>query len=158
MKSTLILISLALVVLLVHAFQRHPSAFGYEYVPAEDFKSVVTISAQSEARVGEWVSITAERHNGPWTLQRKKPTEGPRVFFDSAPPVQEAEVSASLGWNTDPPGHARFNLPVPGESCNTPRKVMFSTAGVYKIKGYSAFPAPVYSNTITINVSGQDPK
>jgi hypothetical protein len=158
MKLTVTLLSLALVILLVHTFQRYPYAFGYEYVPAKDFKSVVRLSAQSEAKVGEWISITAERHNGPWTLQRKKPTEGPRVFFDSTPPVQEAEVSASLGWDTDPPGHARFNLPLPGESCNTPRKVMFNAAGVYKIRGYSAFPARVFSNTITINVSAPVPR
>lgn len=156
MKLTVIFISVALALILVREFRSHPSEFGYEYVPADNFKSVVTVSAQSEAKVGEWVPLTAVRDNGPWTIKKKNGViEGPRVFFDFVPPVHESGVSGSLSWDTDPPGHARFDLPQPGDSCRAPRKVKFDAAGVYKIKGYSSFPAIVSSNTITINVSGR---
>ena len=124
---------------------------GYVYLPAEGFASRVVVSAQSIARVGEWIVLNATRRSGPWNPVR--PAEVPPDEFGVfEPPVFEREVAANLSWSVDPPGMASFNVDdVPGTQ-NGARAVRFDAPGIYKLQGRSAYPLPVLSNTVTIKV------
>ena len=124
---------------------------GYVYVPAEGFASKVVASAQSTARVGEWVVLNATRRSGPWNPVR--PAElppGEHGVFE--PPVYEREVAANLSWSVDPPGMASFDVgDVPGTE-NGARAIRFGAPGIYKLQGHSLYPLSAISNAITIRV------
>jgi sulfatase modifying factor 1 len=124
---------------------------GYMYVPAEGFVSRVTVTAQPVARVGEWVLLNATRRSGPWNpMKREEVRPGEISMFE--PPIFEREVAASLSWSVDPPGSATFNAADIEGADPSARSVMFGAPGIYKLQGYSAFPLPVLSNSVTIRV------
>lgn len=124
---------------------------GYMYVPAEGFTSVVTASAPATARVGEWVVLHATRRNGPWNPVRQDEVR-PQEISLFEPRIVELEVASNLTWSVDPRAYVRFNTgDVAGVDLDA-RCVMFHAPGVYTLRGYSAFPLPVVSNTVTIRV------
>jgi hypothetical protein len=124
---------------------------GYTYVPVEGFTSVVTISAPSVARVGEWIPLNATRRSGPWTHVRWEELRPEEMnMFD--PRMFEREVAGNLSWTIDPPADARFNTDfLPGSDPGA-RSVKFEAPGIYKLQGYSVFPTPTFSNVLTIRV------
>jgi S-adenosylmethionine synthetase len=146
----LLLVGIASVLL----WQWKTNLLGFEYMPADGFKSVVTITSQPQGKTGEWITLNATRNSGPWKLvwNSTKNTGRYPVRLKVQPPTMETEVSDSLNWVVDPPGKARFNLPAVGDTCGTPRKVIFNSPGIYKIHGSSAFPAIADSNVITIRI------
>lgn len=124
---------------------------GYMYVPAEGFASVVTLSAPSTARVGEWVHISATRRNGPWNpVPQAEVRPGEISLFE--PRIFEQEVAANLTLRIEPPAAARFDSDDSAGTAPNARSVAFDAPGTYELHGYSAFPLPVLSNTITIKV------
>jgi hypothetical protein len=125
---------------------------GYMYVAAEGFASVVTATAPPTARVGEWVLLSATRRSGPWNPVRREEVR-PEEISMFEPPIFEREVAANLSWTIDPPGLATFNIrdEIAGMDPSA-RCVMFDAPGVYKLKGYSAFPYGALSNEVTIRV------
>jgi hypothetical protein len=124
---------------------------GYAYVPAEGFASRVIVSAQTTARVGEWVVLNATRRSGPWNPVRQEEVRpGEISMFE--PPVFEREVAANLSWSVDPPGQAMFDSAQVAGVDPGARAVMFGAPGIYELRGYSAFPHPVHSNAIAIKV------
>jgi hypothetical protein len=124
---------------------------GCVYVPAEGFASVVTVSAQPTARVGEWIPLNATRRNGPW-IPVKREEVRPYEISMSEPWIFEREVAGNLSWGVDPPGTAEFNNgPVAGMDPGA-RSVTISQPGIYKLQASSVFPLPALSNSITIRV------
>lgn len=124
---------------------------GYKYVRAEGFASIVIISAPATARVGQWVPLKATRRSGPWNLVRQEDVR-PEEIALFEPVTAEAEVAGNLSWTVDPPGSCAFNTDSVAGLDSGARAVKFDAPGVYKLKGYSAFPLPVYSNEVTIEV------
>jgi len=124
---------------------------GYTYVRAEGFASVVTASAPPTARVGEWVLLNATRRSGPWNAVRQEEVWPDEISLFE-PPIFEREVAGNLAWSVDPPGIATFNTDVVAGTDPMARSVRFGAAGIYKLRGYSAFPLPVFSNSVTIRV------
>jgi hypothetical protein len=120
----------------------------YVYVPADDYVISVQIIVPGEARVGEWIPLSAERRSGPWKRVRR--AEAPPGFepFGRPPAVHEAEVADNLDWLTDPPG-ARFDLPpLDGHR----RKVRFDRPGTYQVWARNAYPTDAKSNVVTVTV------
>ncbi|HKQ15837.1 MAG TPA: SMI1/KNR4 family protein [Steroidobacteraceae bacterium] len=128
-----------------------PAPNGYAYVPAEGFASVVTISAPSSARVGEWIALTATRSSGPWNLVQQAEI-GPDEICLLEPLIFEPDVAANLAWIVDPPGISMFDTGEIAGADRSARGVMFAEPGVYKLRGHSSFPLKVFSNEITIKV------
>lgn len=124
---------------------------GYRYVRAEGFASIVTVSAPATARVGEWIPLGATRRSGPWNPVRQEEVVRGEINLHD-PPLFEQEVAGNLSWNVEPPGFAAFNTGDIAGMDSGARAVMFDKPGIYKLKGYSAFPLPVYSNEVTIRV------
>jgi len=124
---------------------------GYTYVRAEGFASVVTASAPPTARVGEWVLLNATRRSGPWNAVRQEEVWPDEISLFE-PPIFEREVAGNLAWSVEPPGIATFNTDVVAGTDPMARSVRFGAAGIYKLRGYSAFPLPVFSNSVTIRV------
>lgn len=124
---------------------------GYVYVPAQGFESTVTISAPARARVGEWVLVNATRRSGPWNLVKQ--SEVQRYEFNALEPlIFEPEVAGNLWLHADPPGHSKCNSSNVAGTNPEARCVMFDAPGRYTLRGRSAFPLPVDSNIITIQV------
>jgi hypothetical protein len=128
-----------------------PAPTGYAYVPAEGFASVVTISAPSGARVGEWVALTATRSSGPWSLVKQEEI-GPDEIRLLEPLIFEPDVAANLAWTVDPPGISMFDIQEIAGADRSSRCVMFPEPGVYRLRGHSSFPLRAFSNVITIRV------
>ena len=124
---------------------------GYTYVRAEGFASVVTATAPSTARVGQWVHLNATRRSGPWNPVPQEEVR-PEEISLFEPRIFEREVAGNLSWTVDPPGIARFNTDAVAGTDPAARSVMFSAPGIYTLRGHSAFPLPVFSNTVTIRV------
>ena len=124
---------------------------GYTYVPAEGFASTVTVSAPSTARVGEWVLLNATRRSGPWNPVRPEEVRPDEISMFE-PLIFEREVAGSLSWSVDPPGSATFNTDAVAGTDPDARSVLFGASGIYKLHGFSAFPLPVLSNSVTIRV------
>jgi hypothetical protein len=74
------------------------------YVPADDYVISVQIVVPGEARVGEWIPLSAERRSGPWKRVRRAEAPPGFVPFGRPPAAHEAEVADNLDWLTDPPG------------------------------------------------------
>lgn len=124
---------------------------GYMYVPAEGFASVVTVSVPAAARVGEWVILNATRRSGPWNPVKSEEVR-PEEISMFEPPIFETDIAGNLWWSVDPPGTATFNAAEIAGAAPAARGVMFSAPGSYRLRGFSAFPLQVFSNTVTIEV------
>ena len=135
-------------VLVLAALQACSQEPEFVYVPADDYVISVQISAPGEARVGDWVPLSAQRRSGPW--KRVKRTEAPPGFvpFGRPPPAFEAEVADNLHWMTEPAG-ARFDHP---DGSTRQRKVQFPAAGTYQVWARNAYPTDAKSNVLTVKV------
>jgi len=118
------------------------------YVPAEGYTISVQISLPDEARVGEWIVLSAQRRSGPWKAVARDAVPPGFVPFERPPPEHEREVADNLRWMTDLPG-ARFELPVGG---GHGRKVQFEKPGTYRLWARNAYPTDAQSNVLTLEV------
>jgi hypothetical protein len=121
---------------------------GYVYVPAEGYVISVEITVPGEARVGEWLQLSAQRRSGPW--KRVKRAQAPAGFvpFEKPPPELEREVADNLHWMTDPAG-ARFDIPY---GASHGRAVQFEKPGTYQVWARNAYPSDAKSNVVTVRV------
>lgn len=120
----------------------------FVYVPADNYVISVEISIPGEARVGEWVPLSAQRRSGPWKRVRRSEAPAGVVPFGKPPPEFESEVAANLDWLTEP-GGARFDVPlVPTDR----RQVQFPKPGSYQVWARNAYPTHAKSNVVTVNV------
>lgn len=125
-----------------------PEQPEFVYVPAESYTISVEISVPGEARVGEWVPLSAQRRSGPW--KRVRPSDAPAGFvpFGKPPPGFESEVAANLHWMTEPAG-ATFDVPL---APTDKRKVQFPRPGTYQVWARNAYPTDAKSNVVTVTV------
>ncbi len=126
----------------------------FVYVPAENYKISVEITAPAEAVAGEWVTLRATRSSGPWKLTKSSELAPGSTWFIKPPPENEREVADNLRWLTEPPGVALFDVPAPFSrgSSGHERKVMFSQPGTYRLWGENAYPTAAKSNVVVVNV------
>lgn len=125
-----------------------PPESQFVYVPAEGYAISVQIRIPDEARVGQWIPLSAERRSGPWKRVRRDEALPGFVPFEKPPPEFEAQVAANLHWFTEP-GGAQFDVPL----TSTPdRKVKFDQPGVNRIWARNAYPTEAKSNVVTLKV------
>ena len=134
------------------ADEQSPARPEHVYVPADDYRVVVTIVVPEKAKAGEWIPLKASRKSGPWKKISTRDLPPDVRWFVRPPPQFEDEVADNLTWLTDPPQVARFDVPTPSEAMNHERKVRFSKPGTYKIWGDNAYPTSSKSNVVTIRV------
>jgi len=120
----------------------------FVYVPAENYVISVDIAVSGEARVGDWVPLSAQRRSGPWKRVKREALPPGFVPFGKPPPEFESEVADNLHWMTEPAG-AHFDLP-PLEGHK--RKVRFDKPGTYQVWARNAYPTDAKSNVVTIQV------
>ena len=118
------------------------------YVPADDYAISVTITVPEEARVGEWLPLSAQRRSGPWKQVRRADAPPGFVPFERPPPAAEDEVADNLHWKTEP-GGARFDVP---DGTSRRRKVQFEKPGTYQIWASNAYPTDAKSNVLIVRV------
>ena len=145
-------ISVLLIALLACSADEQSSARPeHVYVPADDYKVVVTIAVPEKAKAGEWIPLRATRKSGPWKKVKAADVAPDVRWFVRPPPEFEDEVADNLTWLTDPPQTARFDVPTI-EAMNHERKAKFAKPGIYKIWGHNAYPTTAQSNVVTVRV------
>jgi hypothetical protein len=151
----------ALLMLLLFACSQEPSASKGEdvtrpefvYVPAENYKISVDIAVPREAVAGEWITLRATRTSGPWKLIKASELAPGTTWFIKPPPEHEREVADNLRWLTEPPGAARFDVPVHAIGpISHERKAVFRKPGTYRLRAHNAYPTEAESNSIMITV------
>lgn len=121
----------------------------FVYVLGDNYTISVQVSAPGEARVGEWVPLSAQRRSGPWKRVRRGSAPQGVVPFGKPPPAFEPEVAASVHWRTEPSGVARFDVPqLPTDR----RQVQFLKPGTYQVWAFNAYPTDAKSNVVTVTV------
>ena len=123
----------------------------FVYVPAENYAISVQVSAPAQARVGEWIALSAQRRAGPWRRVKRADVRAGFVPFGRPPPESEPEVADNVRWLTDP-GGALFDQP-PHEGHQ--RKVRFDAPGTYRVWAHNAYPTEAKSNVITVDVQAR---
>ena len=119
------------------------------YVPADNYTIAVEISVPGEARVGEWIPLSAQRRSGPWKRVRRGTAPPGVVPYGKPPPEFEREVAANVHWMTEPSGVARFDVPqLPTDQ----RQVQFLKPGIYQVWAFNAYPTDAKSNVVTVTV------
>ena len=120
----------------------------FVYVPADNYVISVEIAVPGEARVGEWIPLSAQRRSGPWKRVRRGQAPGGFVPFEAPPAPFESEVADNLFWMTEPPG-ARFDLP---DGKDHRRKMQFPKPGTYQVWARSTYPTDAKSNVVSVKV------
>jgi hypothetical protein len=121
------------------------------YIPAPGSTQAVEISVPNLVRQGTWIDLKARRRNGSWIRVRRRAVVRGQLAEPVEPTAIEEEVQGNVSWIVEPHGVAEFNLPTP-ETAPFCRRVRFHQPGVYAIRAYSAYPARVQSQTITVTV------
>jgi hypothetical protein len=125
------------------------------YLPAPGSTPAVEISVPNLVRQGAWIDLKARRLNGRWTRVRRRDVARGQLAAPVEPAPIEEDVQGNVSWIVESHGIAEFNLPTP-ETALSCRRVRFHQPGVYAIRAYSAYPARVESQTITVTVVPAD--
>lgn len=107
------------------------------YVPAPGFQETLRIQLalpQGPVRVGEWVTLYAQRESGPWEpIVVSKQKDDPPCERIS-PKLQEDDVASKVRWEVTPPGSVAFNTP---GAPDFERRVRFTKPGRYSVRAVS---------------------
>jgi len=127
------------------------------WVPGPDFVATLDVSIGDGSvavwRVGEWITLHADRSTGPWVQVARKDLPEGAPWMRQPPPAREYNVEANVRWLVEPEGFSRFNLP--GAQDILTRKVQFNTPGNYRLwaESHSWGGGQMKSNVIEIVIT-----
>lgn len=123
------------------------------YVPAEGFRETLQIQlelAGTPVRVGEWITLQAQRESGPWEPIVVSPQKDDPPCERISPKIQEQDVASKVQWDVTPAGSAAFNVPGPPDFV---RQIRFTRPGRFRIRAASeGCLGRFYSETIEVEV------
>ncbi len=124
------------------------------YVPASDYRQVLTVSAELDSsgrvRAGGWLLLHARRSTGPWQAVPKSQADTTDCWWRQAPPTDEAEVASNVVWTVAPADSFQFNQPTPPA---WKRRLKLGRPGHYRLWATSrGCRTPLVSDTIQVEV------
>ena len=150
------MLRLTLVLLTFWTSACDPPVPEWVWIPSPEFKAALEVWVGDDPgqtfRVAQWISLHAARSTGPWQRVPYKDLPADARWLRRPPEAREKNVEANVRWQSEPSGHAEFNLPKAREILV--RKVRFSKPGRYKIWAESQIwgGAIVESNVLELSV------